>query len=191
MSDDRRKRSRFDQTETEAARPSRFDRRSRSPKREDAEPRRSRSPVQQDEGRRSSDARRQAAAAAAAAAAAKINEQLNLKKASQRVDVPPIRSVSLDSVPCEKRLQLITWLVQTQSPANAGATQSPDSSATLTAEVYQQDGDFIRDIEVNDLRNRYTMTKGATQKMVNIPHVVHSTDPSSPTLSCLHTHLGL
>ncbi|KAF2479865.1 hypothetical protein BDY17DRAFT_302825 [Neohortaea acidophila] len=146
MSDDRRKRSRFDQTEAEAARPSRFDRRSRSPKREDAEPRRSRSPVQQDEGRRSSDARRQAAAAAAAAAAAKINEQLNLKKASQRVDVPPIRS--------------------TQSPANAGATQSPDSSATLTAEVYQQDGDFIRDIEVNDLRNRYTMTKGATQKMI-------------------------
>ncbi len=35
-------------------------------------------------------------------------------------------------------------------------------------EVYQQDGDYVRDIEVNDLRNRYTLTKGATQKMVNI-----------------------
>lgn len=30
------------------------------------------------------------------------------------------------------------------------------------------DGDYIKDIEVNDLRNRYTLTKGATQKMVNI-----------------------
>lgn len=34
--------------------------------------------------------------------------------------------------------------------------------------MYQQDGDYIKDIEVNDLRNRYTLTKGSTQKMVNI-----------------------
>jgi hypothetical protein len=33
--------------------------------------------------------------------------------------------------------------------------------------VYTQDGDYIKDIEVNDLRNRYTLTKGSTQKMVN------------------------
>jgi hypothetical protein len=33
--------------------------------------------------------------------------------------------------------------------------------------VYIADGDYIRDIEVNDLRNRYTLTKGSTQKMVN------------------------
>lgn len=36
------------------------------------------------------------------------------------------------------------------------------------------DGDYIKDIEVNDLRNRYTLTKGATQRMVNIS--VMSTD---------------
>jgi len=35
-------------------------------------------------------------------------------------------------------------------------------------DIYQQDGDYIKDIEVNDLRNRYTLTKGSTQKMVNI-----------------------
>lgn len=35
-------------------------------------------------------------------------------------------------------------------------------------DIYQQDGDYIKDIEVNDLRNRYTLTKGVTQKMVNI-----------------------
>ena len=40
--------------------------------------------------------------------------------------------------------------------------------------MYIADGDYIKDIEVNDLRNRYTLTKGSTQKMVNIP--VMSTD---------------
>jgi hypothetical protein len=34
------------------------------------------------------------------------------------------------------------------------------------------DGDYIKDIEVNDLRNRYTLTKGSTQKMVNTPCVI-------------------
>ena len=33
--------------------------------------------------------------------------------------------------------------------------------------MYISDGDFIKDIEVNDLRNRYLLTKGSTQKMVN------------------------
>ena len=33
--------------------------------------------------------------------------------------------------------------------------------------MYIADGDYIKDIEVNDLRNRYTLTKGPTQKMVN------------------------
>ena len=33
--------------------------------------------------------------------------------------------------------------------------------------MYIADGDYIKDIEVNDLRNRYTLTKGSTQKMVN------------------------
>lgn len=34
--------------------------------------------------------------------------------------------------------------------------------------MYIADGDYIKDIEVNDLRNRYTLTKGATQKMVKL-----------------------
>lgn len=32
--------------------------------------------------------------------------------------------------------------------------------------MYVEDGDYIKDIEINDLRNRYTLTKGSTQKMV-------------------------
>ena len=41
----------------------------------------------------------------------------------------------------------------------------------MNGEMYIADGDYIRDIEVNDLRNRYTLTKGSTQKMVNTPCV--------------------
>jgi hypothetical protein len=37
----------------------------------------------------------------------------------------------------------------------------------VASETYQQDGDYIKDIEINDLRNRYTLTKGAVQKRVN------------------------
>lgn len=60
---------------------------------------------------------------------------------------------------------------QTNSPSVApGSAKSPSAAAdsgTLNVEIYQQDGDYIKDIEVNDLRNRYTLTKGSTQKMVN------------------------
>lgn len=60
---------------------------------------------------------------------------------------------------------------QTNSPSVVpGSAKSPSAAAdsgTLNVEIYQQDGDYIKDIEVNDLRNRYTLTKGSTQKMVN------------------------
>lgn len=42
----------------------------------------------------------------------------------------------------------------------------------MDGEIYIADGDYIKDIEVNDLRNRYTLTKGSTQKMVNTPYVL-------------------
>lgn len=55
--------------------------------------------------------------------------------------------------------------MQTQSPS---AAKSPSAGAgALNNDIYTQDGDYIRDVEVNDLRNRYTLTKGSTQKMVN------------------------
>lgn len=46
--------------------------------------------------------------------------------------------------------------------------------------MYIADGDYIKDIEVNDLRNRYTLTKGATQKMVNTDPL-----PGSPLTTSL------
>lgn len=49
----------------------------------------------------------------------------------------------------------------------SGSAQSPGNNA-VSGEIYIDDGDYIKDIEVNDLRNRYTLTKGSTQKMVNI-----------------------
>ena len=66
------------------------------------------------------------------------------------------------------------------------ATKSPAPGEGLNLEIYQQDGDYIKDIEVNDLRNRYTLTKGSTQKMVITHSSLIHTD--TPSLSCFHTH---
>ncbi|KAK0612874.1 hypothetical protein B0T17DRAFT_541987 [Bombardia bombarda] len=145
------KRSRFDQVEAEPRRPSRFDRRSRSPpprKSEpggggrDRSPLSSRPPAPLPRGSSTPDAKSPIdPAAAAAAAAAKINAQLQARKAPQHVDVPPMRSTS----------------------AVRDGSAPP---ANINGEMYISDGDFIKDIEVNDLRNRYLLTKGSTQKMI-------------------------
>ncbi len=91
-----------------------------------------------------------------AAAAARINAQIQAKKGIQHVDVPPIRSTLSPSA---------------GKSASPGASGSGNSAALVNGEMYIADGDYIRDIEVNDLRNRYTLTKGSTQKMVNTPCV--------------------
>lgn len=80
-----------------------------------------------------------------AAAAAKINAQLQARKGVQHVDVPPVKLATPDS-------------------SSATAT-----THNINGEMYVSDGDYIKDIEVNDLRNRYLVTKGSTQKMVNNP----------------------
>ena len=167
MSEEPRKRSRFDQTESDAPRKSRFDRRSRSPSAKDAEPsRRSRSPILSPGSAES----KRDAASAAAAAAAKINATLSAKKGAQEVDVPPIRAVREGSGERGVSAGADSNMQNASPSADAGAIKSPGenkTSGTLNDEIYQQDGDYIRDIEVNDLRNRYTLTKGSTQKMVN------------------------
>ncbi|KAK7511262.1 uncharacterized protein IWZ02DRAFT_472148 [Phyllosticta citriasiana] len=145
MAEEGRKRSRFDQTEPEPKRrESRFDRRSRSPSARNSDRRRSRSPIERQASDSPATAERKDPQAAAAAAAARINAQIQAKKGIQHVDVPPIRS--------------------TASPATVKSPSDPD--ARPEGEVYEQDGDYIKDIEVNDLRNRYLLTKGATQKMI-------------------------
>ncbi|KAL5362302.1 hypothetical protein BJX96DRAFT_99916 [Aspergillus floccosus] len=154
MADDERrpKRSRFDQTEPEPRRPSRFDRRSRSPSSRHSEATRTRSPLSREPRSPSADTSNKLAvsdpAAAAAAAAAKINAQLQAKKGIQHVDVPPIRSTA------------------SPAPNSASPSARDDASGKLNAEIYVADGDYIKDIEINDLRNRYTLTKGSTQKMI-------------------------
>ncbi|KXX81219.1 hypothetical protein MMYC01_201402 [Madurella mycetomatis] len=140
------KRSRFDQTEPEPRRASRFDRRSRSPppRKLDAGRERERSPISR--SRDSAPAGSKSPvdpAAAAAAAAARINAQLQARKGIQHVDVPPVRSSS--------------------TPGSNGGSVS---GSNINGEMYIADGDYIKDIEVNDLRNRYLLTKGSTQKMI-------------------------
>jgi hypothetical protein len=66
--------------------------------------------------------------------------------------VPPIRSADTESPP----------------PRPSSTPQSANKIApAIDGEMYVADGDYIQDIEVNDLRNRYLLTKGSTQKMVN------------------------
>nr|AAL26321.1 hypothetical protein [Pyricularia grisea] len=143
----RPKRSRFDQTEPEPRRTSRFDRRSRSPPSRKSEPGRDRSPLPRadDEAKKSEEPSTAALdpAAAAAAAAAKINAQLQARKGVQNADSAPAKSAS-----------------------STGPITSASSAAKINGEMYVADGDYIKDIEVNDLRNRYLLTKSATQKMV-------------------------
>ena len=59
---------------------------------------------------------------------------------------------------------------------NPNSTNNPPAKSPTAAkppgnngEMYIADGDFIKDIEINDLRNRYTLTKGSVQKMVIVP----------------------
>ncbi|KAK3293367.1 uncharacterized protein B0H64DRAFT_363915 [Chaetomium fimeti] len=140
------KRSRFDRTEPEPRR-SRFDRRSRSPppRKPDSGRDRERSPLSRPRDvPADSKSPPVDPAAAAAAAAARINAQLQARKGIQHVDVPPVRSSSVTS--------------NNASPA--------PGAAPINGEVYISDGDYIKDIEVNDLRNRYLLTKGSTQKMI-------------------------
>ncbi|ROV95080.1 hypothetical protein VSDG_05816 [Cytospora chrysosperma] len=133
------KRSRFDQKEPEPRRTSRFDRRSRSPSARKEDSIRDRSPLSKERDVVASPAKSPVdPAAAAAAAAAKINAQLQARKGIQHVDVPPIRSEASKEHP----------------------------PAQINGEMYIADGDYIKDIEVNDLRNRYLLTKGSTQKMI-------------------------
>ncbi len=77
---------------------------------------------------------------------------------------------------------------QTESPVAKASSPNPNagsSTSNINGDMYIADGDYIKDIEVNDLRNRYTLTKGSTQKMVNIP--VISTD--TPRCSRSESHV--
>lgn len=179
------KRSRFDQKEPEPKKASRFDRRSRSPPSRRTEAR-DRSPLPRDGPAEPTKSSGDAAAAAGmcqhrvlhhqssihiltrglAAAAARINAQLQARKGIQHVDVPPIRGTDSSN---------------TRTPTPTNSSNPPPA---LNGEMYVADGDYIQDIEVNDLRNRYLITKSSTQKMVNTELATCSTDPPrcDPTL---------
>ncbi|KAH8720741.1 Uncharacterized protein HC256_001126 [Beauveria bassiana] len=138
-----RKRSRFDQKEPEPKRASRFDRRSRSPSTRNSETR-ERSPLP------STSEPTVDPAAAAAAAAAKINAQLQARKGIQHVDVPPILGATSNGTP----------------EASSAAPEASKGAPGAPGEMYVSDGDYIQDIEVNDLRNRYMLMKAQTQQAI-------------------------
>lgn len=197
MSESPRPRSRFDKAETDRPPRSRFDRgerRSRSPSSREPDSRRTRSPVAREgtDSPATAEAKKAKAldaAAAAAAAAARINAQIQAKKGIQHVDVPPIRAVRypLLSPPLHRHPHAPANLYQAPSPpvVRSPAVNAPKNTS---GEIFQQDGDFIKDIEINDLKNRYTLTKGAVQKRVisfcAIPLILPGLFPSIPASGC-------
>ncbi|KAK9382749.1 uncharacterized protein V2V93DRAFT_163481 [Kockiozyma suomiensis] len=93
-------------------------------------------------------AKKRDAIAAAAAAAERINALLQSKMGSAS---NPVSANSTSSA----------------SPLSAPSTSAVSSgSVRATAETMIDDGDFVRDIEINHLVNRYTLTKGQTQAMI-------------------------
>lgn len=76
---------------------------------------------------------------------------MQARKSIQHADAPPTRNSS--------------------SPGVLSGEAKPHS---ISKEMYVADGDYMQDIEVNDLRNRYLLTKGSTQKMVNTELYMHS-----------------
>ncbi|KAG5438024.1 hypothetical protein PCANB_000371 [Pneumocystis canis] len=61
---------------------------------------------------------------------------------------------------------------RTSAPSTPSEPPKPSTAPPLPPSVpvirdmYNQEGDYVKDIEVNDLRNRYVLTKGSTQKMI-------------------------
>lgn len=68
---------------------------------------------------------------------------------------------------------------KTEEEISAAATQAAAIAAKIAASLRpgvvgnelvrrEQDEGFVKDIEVNDLRNRYVLTKASTQKQVSV-----------------------
>ena len=68
-------------------------------------------------------------------------------------------------------IRLLTLFAQTNSPSAApGSAKSPSAAAgdsgTLNVEIYQQDGDYIKDIEVNDQQPPKSPSKSSSQELM-------------------------
>lgn len=71
------------------------------------------------------------------------------------------------------------------SPSSSGSTPVPPlgkskEGGTINGEMYVVDGDYIKDIEVNDLHNRYILTNSANQHRVSagtlLPYIRRGVD---------------
>jgi len=67
-------------------------------------------------------------------------------------------------------------------PPTIGVIVKKDERGPL-GDVYQQDGDWMKDIEINNLRNRYLLTKSTTQQQVPFLHIYYPC-PNTDLRSC-------
>jgi len=52
--------------------------------------------------------------------------------------------------------------------AKIAASLRPGATGSELVKRENHEEGFVKDIEINDLRNRYVLTKGSTQKQVNL-----------------------
>lgn len=64
--------------------------------------------------------------------------------------------------------------------ASSTAPEAGKGAPGAPGEMYVSDGDYIQDIEVNDLRNRYMLMKAQTQQSVGDCHRVARHDANMP-----------
>ncbi|ELU44376.1 hypothetical protein AG1IA_01593 [Rhizoctonia solani AG-1 IA] len=70
---------------------------------------------------------------------------------------------------------------QYSAPGFEAGASSAAGSGALDHKRDPFDGPFTHDIEINDLRNRYLLTKGSTQQQVSLAHSIHSETDASVT----------
>lgn len=58
-------------------------------------------------------------------------------------------------------------------------------------DVFEQDGDFVKEYDINDLRVRYTLTKAPVMKKVNLNHITLIQPSFSFPSLCLLLVVGL
>ncbi|CAG8628546.1 5149_t:CDS:2, partial [Ambispora leptoticha] len=88
---------------------------------------------------------------AAAVAAAKINAMLAAKGIQIPVK-PPVTGVKLQT--------------QTFGKSDTATTDTIEENKQIQSAIKEADMDFIKDITINDCKNRYLLTKGATQQQI-------------------------
>lgn len=81
-------------------------------------------------------------------------------------DVPPNAPPAAPPVTADQAQDAATKAAEIAAKIAASLRPPGSSGQELVARAKKPEGDFVKDIEVNDLRNRYVLTRASTQKQI-------------------------